>query len=147
MLAGYVLVVLGERMEMAHSVEGRLPFLDHHVVELARDLPLSQKIRGMTEKYLLREAARPALTATVRYRHKPPFLTPPSCLSPDQRLHELTQETLRGQALASLPFYDRTKVVALLDGLPALGDATRSASEPVLMVLLSACALQERFKF
>jgi asparagine synthase (glutamine-hydrolysing) len=57
--------VLGDRMEMAHSVEGRVPFLDHHVVELVRDLPVAQKIRGMTEKYVLREAARPVLSATV----------------------------------------------------------------------------------
>ena len=39
---------------------------------------------------------------------------------PQQCLHELVQETLRGSALASLPFYDRAKVIALLDGLPAL---------------------------
>ena len=146
MLPSYVLAVLGDRMEMAHSVEGRLPFLDHHVVELARDLPLSQKIRGVTEKYVLREAARPVLTATVYGRHKHPFLTPPAALSPGERLHELVQETLRGPALASLPFYDRAKVVALLDGLPALGEDARTAFDPVLMVLLSACSLQQRFK-
>ena len=58
-LPNYVLTVLGDRMEMAHSVEGRVPFLDHHVVELAGDLPVSQKIRGTIEKYVLREAARP----------------------------------------------------------------------------------------
>jgi asparagine synthase (glutamine-hydrolysing) len=146
MLPSYVLAVLGDRMEMAHAVEGRLPFLDHHVVELARDLPSSQKVRGMTEKYVLREAARPVLTATVHGRHKHPFLTPPSALSPGERLHELLQETLRGPALASLPFYDRAKVVALLDGLPALSEDARIAFDPVLMVLLSACGLHERFK-
>jgi asparagine synthase (glutamine-hydrolysing) len=141
-----VLAVLGDRMEMAHSVEGRLPFLDHHVVELARSLPLSQKVRGATEKHVLREAARPVLTATVYGRHKHPFLTPPSALFPGERLHELVQETLRGPALASLPFYDQAKVATLLDGLPALGEADRTAYEPVLMVLLSACHLQQRFK-
>jgi asparagine synthase (glutamine-hydrolysing) len=146
MLASYVLAVLGDRMEMAHSVEGRLPFLDHHVVELARDLPLSQKVRGVTEKYVLREAARPVLTAAVYGRHKHPFLTPPSALSPGERLHELVQETLRGPALASLPFYDQAKVAALLDALPSMGEADRTAYEPVLMVLLSACNLQQSFK-
>src|SRR5262249_7615427 len=122
-----------------------LPFRAPGVGELPRALPLSQKIRGMTEKYVLREAARPVLTATVYGRHKHPFLTPPSALSPGERLHELVQETLRGPALASLPFYDRVKVAALLDGLPALGEAERTAYEPVLMVLLSACSLQQRF--
>jgi asparagine synthase (glutamine-hydrolysing) len=144
-LPSYILAVLGDRMEMAHSMEGRVPFLDHHVVELVRDLPVAQKIRGMTEKYVLREAARPVLSATVYARQKHPFLAPPAALTPGERLYELMQETLRGPALESLPFYDRGKVVALLDGLPALGDAARTALDPVLMILLSACCLHERY--
>jgi asparagine synthase (glutamine-hydrolysing) len=47
--------------------------------------------------------------------------------------------------MASLPFYDQARVVALLDGLPALGDGARTALDPVLMVLLSACCLQQRY--
>jgi asparagine synthase (glutamine-hydrolysing) len=144
-LPSYILAVLGDRMEMAHSVEGRVPFLDHHVVELARDLPVGQKIRGVTEKYVLREAARPVLSATIYARQKHPFLAPPAALTPGDRLYELVQETLRGHVLASLPFYDRGKVVALLDDLPALGDAARTALDPVLTVLLSACCLHRRY--
>jgi asparagine synthase (glutamine-hydrolysing) len=143
-LPNFILTVLGDRMEMAHSVEGRVPYLDHHVVELVRDLPVAQKIRGMTEKYVLREAARPVLTATVYARQKHPFLAPPAVLEPAERLYELMQDTLRGPALAALPFYDRAKVVALLDGLPALGGA-RTALDPVLMILLSACCLHQRY--
>ena len=45
-LPSYVLTVLGDRMEMAHSVEGRVPFLDHHVVELVRVLPVSAEDPG-----------------------------------------------------------------------------------------------------
>jgi len=144
-LPSYILSVLGDRMEMAHSVEGRLPFLDHHVVELVRDLPITQKIRGMTEKYVLREAAKPVLTATVYGRQKHPFLAPPAALMPGERLYELMQDTLRGPAIASLPFYDRTKVVAMLDGLPTLDDAARAALDPVLTILLSACCLNQRY--
>ena len=40
-LCQYILVVLGDRMEMAHLIEGRLPFLDHHVVECLRRIPVS----------------------------------------------------------------------------------------------------------
>jgi asparagine synthase (glutamine-hydrolysing) len=144
-LPNYVLTVLGDRMEMAHSVEGRVPFLDHHVVELARDLPVSQKIRGMTEKYVLREAARPVLSATVYARQKHPFLAPPASLTPGERLYEMVQDTLRGPVMASLPFYDRAKVITLLDGLPALGDDAHSVLDPVLMILLSACCLHQRY--
>jgi asparagine synthase (glutamine-hydrolysing) len=144
-LPNYVLTVLGDRMEMAHSVEGRVPFLDHRVAELARDLPVSQKIRGDVEKHVLREAARPVLTATVYGRHKHPFLSPPATLAPEGRLHSMMQDTLRGSALSSLPFFDRARVVALLDALPSMDDAARTAYDPVLMTVLSACVLQQHY--
>jgi asparagine synthase (glutamine-hydrolysing) len=144
-LPNYILAVLGDRMEMAHSVEGRVPFLDHHVVELVRDMPTAQKIRGMTEKYVLREATRPVLSATVYQRQKHPFAAPPAALAPCERLYELMQETLRGPVMACLPFYDRAKVVALLDDLAAQGDGARVASDHVLMIMVSACFLHQRY--
>jgi asparagine synthase (glutamine-hydrolysing) len=55
LLPTYILTVLGDRMELAHSIEGRVPFLDHHLVEVIRSQPLRQKINGMTEKFVLRE--------------------------------------------------------------------------------------------
>jgi asparagine synthase (glutamine-hydrolysing) len=145
-LPNYVLTMLGDRMEMAHSIEGRVPFLDHHVVELVRDLPVNQKIRGMTEKHVLREAMRPLLTEEVYRRHKHPFTSPPVALDPDEPLHAFLQDTLRGPVLASLGFYDRGAVVALLDRLPSMDAPARTAVDPALMMLLSACVLHERFR-
>jgi asparagine synthase (glutamine-hydrolysing) len=144
-LPNYVLTVLGDRMEMAHSIEGRVPFLDHEVVGIARGLPLSQKIRGAVEKYVLREAARPVLPESVYARHKHPFLSPPATLEPGGRLHGLMQDTLRGPAVASLPFFDRNRVTALLDRLTGLDPGDRAAYDPAMMLLVSACALQERY--
>ena len=66
----------------------------------------TQKIRGTIEKYVLREAARPVLTATVYARQKHPFMTPPGGAGADGRLYELIQDTLRGPTLAALPFFD-----------------------------------------
>jgi asparagine synthase (glutamine-hydrolysing) len=145
MLPNYILSVLGDRMEMANSVEGRVPFLDHRVVELARSLPVSLKLRGMTEKYVLREAARPVLTATVYARQKHPFLAPPAAAAPDGPLHELMQTTLRGHSLQRVPFYDRHKVIKLLDSLPQRTPAARAALDFVLMQIMSACVLASRF--
>lgn len=54
-----------DRASMAVSLEGRIPFLDHRVVELAWQLPLSAKIRGGQGKHILRE---------VLYRHVPKTL-------------------------------------------------------------------------
>jgi asparagine synthase (glutamine-hydrolysing) len=56
LLAGYLLSSQGDRVAMANSIEGRFPYLDHRVIEFANRLPPSFKIRGLTEKYLLRRA-------------------------------------------------------------------------------------------
>jgi asparagine synthase (glutamine-hydrolysing) len=144
-LPSYILTMLGDRMEMAHSVEGRVPFLDHHLVEVIRSQPVNQKIRGMTEKYVLREAARDVITDTVYRRQKHPFLSPPATLNPDKRLSVFVQDTLRGPVLSSIPFFDQRRVVDLLDGLTTMDEGARVANDQVLMTVVSACVLQERF--
>jgi asparagine synthase (glutamine-hydrolysing) len=144
-LPGYILTVLGDRMEMGHSIEGRVPFLDHHVVECLCAQPVSMKIRGMTEKYVLREAARDVVTDTVYRRQKHPFLSPPATLTPGERFYDFVQETLRGPSLAAVPFYDQQAVITLLDRLPKMDTATRIATDQVLMTITSSCVLQERF--
>jgi asparagine synthase (glutamine-hydrolysing) len=146
LLPGYVLTMLGDRMEMAHSVEGRVPFLDHHVVEVLRCQPVNQKVRGMTEKYVLREAARDVVTDTAYRRQKHPFMSPPATLNPDQRLSIYMQDTLRGGVLASIPFFDRRKVLGLLDSLDTMDDSARAVNDQVLMTAVSMCVLQERFQ-
>ncbi|HET7600696.1 MAG TPA: asparagine synthase (glutamine-hydrolyzing) [Gemmatimonadales bacterium] len=144
-LPGYILTVLGDRMEMAHSVEGRVPFLDHEVVELIAAMPVALKIRGMTEKFVLREAARPVLTETVYRRQKHPFLSPPATLNPHDRLHQMVQDTLRGSGLRRVPYIDQARVVRMLDRLPGLEPGEQVAIDQILMTLLSACVLGERF--
>ena len=99
----------------------------------------------MTEKYLLREAAKPMISETVYRRQKHPFLSPPVTTVPTERFHEMMQDTLRGPVLGSLPFYDQKKVVALLDQLPAMSDSARVGWDPVLMSVLSACLIHEQF--
>ncbi len=146
MLANYLLNMLGDRMEMAHSIEGRVPFLDHKVVELVRDLPVSMKIRGMTEKFVLREAAKPYITGTVYERQKHPFLAPPSGLEQTGRLSQLMEDTLRGPVLQSQPFYEPSAVLGVLDRMPTLDDQKRSGASYLLTHVLSACVLHERYK-
>ena len=144
-LPSYMLTMLGDRMEMAHSIEGRLPFLDHQVVETIRSQPISQKIRGITEKFVLREAARDVISDTVYRRQKHPFFSPPATLNPGERLNSLVQDTLRGPTLASIPFFDQGKVISLLDRIETMDEGARVANDQFLMILTSACVLHERF--
>ncbi len=144
-LPNFILTFLGDRMEMAHSIEGRVPFLDHRVVEFVGRVPVAMKIRGLTEKFLLREAARPLITDRVYRRQKHPFLAPPATSAPAELLHQLLQDTLRGPELAAMPFFDAKKVVKLLDSLVDMPAADCQAWDAPLMSILSACLLQKRF--
>lgn len=133
-------------MEMAHSVEGRVPFLDHRLVEIVRSQPVNLKIRGATQKYVLREAVRNAVTDSVYRRPKHPFLSPPLMLNPEGRFKVLLQDTLRGSVLGSIPFFNQKKVVSVLDGLQSADESSRVANDQVLMMVLSACVLHDRFR-
>ena len=144
MLPNYILSNLGDRMEMAHSVEGRLPFLDHHLVEAVAKMPVSMKINGMTEKWVLREAARPVITDTVYRRQKHPFMSPPATVQQDGRLFTMLQDTLRSDLLDGPGIYDRDKVVRLLDAIPGMDGAARNRADSVLMWMSSICLLHER---
>jgi asparagine synthase (glutamine-hydrolysing) len=144
MLPNYILSNLGDRMEMAHSVEGRLPFLDHHVVEAVAKMPVSMKINGMTEKWVLREAARPVITDTVYKRQKHPFMSPPSTVQQDGKLYTMMQDTLRSSLLDGPGIYDRSKVVRMLDAIPGMDGAARNRIDSVLMWMGSICLLHER---
>ena len=144
-MANYILTMLGDRMEMAHSIEGRVPFLDHKLVELIASMPVNQKIRGMTEKYVLREAVRDRISDTVYRRQKHPFLSPPATLNPDDTFNTFIQDTLRGKAFAAVPFFDQKSVIDLLDRLPGMDVGARTANDQLLMHLMSISVLQERF--
>jgi asparagine synthase (glutamine-hydrolysing) len=76
LLPGYILSAQGDRMAMAHSVEGRFPFLDHRVVEFAARLPVRLKMKVLDEKYLLKRCADGLIPAGVRDRPKQPYRAP-----------------------------------------------------------------------
>ena len=75
-LPNLLLTCIGDRTEMSNSIEGRTPFLDHHVVEYVNGLPPSLKIRyngktdQLVEKYVLREASKPFITDELYLRKK-----------------------------------------------------------------------------
>ena len=75
-LSEYLLCSQGDRMAMAHSVEGRYPFLDHRVVEFANQLPSQVKIRGLTEKWLLKQIGQRYLPGEICRRPKRPYRAP-----------------------------------------------------------------------
>jgi asparagine synthase (glutamine-hydrolysing) len=66
----------GDRMTMGASVEGRVPFLDHELVEYAFSLPKDVKIRGMVGKWVIKQIALKYLPEAVVLRRKIGFRLP-----------------------------------------------------------------------
>ena len=144
-LANYILTMLGDRMEMGHSIEGRVPFLDHRVVECICRQPVNMKIRGLTEKYVLREAARDVITDTVYKRQKHPFLSPPATLNLDQTFNVYVQDLLRGKTMASISYFNQQEIVKMLDRIHTMDAGERTAYDQILMPLVSMCVIHEGF--
>lgn len=76
LLPGYILSSQGDRMLMASSVEGRFPFLDKDVIELANRLPARHKLCGLDEKHLLKIAFADLVPEQIRNRPKQPYRSP-----------------------------------------------------------------------
>jgi len=72
----YLLSSQGDRVAMAHAVEGRFPFLDHRVIEFCNSLPPEMKMPGLNEKALLKRAVADVVPAEVLTRPKQPFRAP-----------------------------------------------------------------------
>lgn len=75
-MSGYLLSSQGDRMMMGNSVEGRFPYLDHRLLEFAAQLPPEMKIRGLSEKHLLKETFSDLLPAKIVRRSKQPYRAP-----------------------------------------------------------------------
>ena len=76
LLPGFILSSQGDRMAMAHAVEGRYPFLDHRVVAFAAALPPRLKMKVLDQKYLLKQAAHGLVPESIRKRPKQPYRAP-----------------------------------------------------------------------
>lgn len=76
LLDGYLLSSQGDRMSLAHGIEGRYPFLDHRVVEYAFALNENYKLNGFSQKHILRKAFEKRLPSSIINRPKRPYMSP-----------------------------------------------------------------------
>ena len=75
-MSGYLLSSQGDRMAMANSVELRVPYLDHRIIEYMATVPSRFKIRGLNEKYLLKKVFKDLLPSQIVNRAKNPYRAP-----------------------------------------------------------------------
>ena len=144
-LPNFVLTFLSDRMEMAHSIEGRVPFLDHLVAEYAAGIPIHMKIKGMREKHVLREAVRDVLIAPVYDREKHPFTTPPAQVGRDDAMFALFGDVFGSSLLDEQPIFDPTRVRSLFRAFPDFSAEERLGLDGLLNRVLSFTLMHQRF--
>jgi asparagine synthase (glutamine-hydrolysing) len=115
LLPGYILSSQGDRMAMAHGIEGRFPFLDHRLVEFAARLSPDTKLKGLREKHILREAAKGLLPDSVTERQKQPYRAPDSrsFTGPDRIEQPYVAEMLSEDSLADNGLFNAAAVSKL----------------------------------
>ncbi|MBO6756972.1 MAG: asparagine synthase (glutamine-hydrolyzing) [Roseibium sp.] len=114
LLPGYILASQGDRVAMAHSVEGRFPFLDHKVVEFAADIPPQLKMRALREKHILRESIKDLLPANIAERPKQPYRAPESQSFVGPKAPGYVGDCLSRRAVADAGYFDAGAVEKLM---------------------------------
>lgn len=146
LLPGYILSSQGDRMLMANSVEGRFPFLDPNLVELAASFPARQKMLALDEKHLLKRAFADLVPDEIRHRAKQPYRSPdgPSFFgrgSPDW-LDEVTGE----RAVTEAGIFRAEAVARLMEKFRVRQGRSMSNTDNMrLMAVLSVQLLVSQF--
>ena len=145
LLSQYLLSTQGDRMLMAHSVEGRFPFLDHRIAELAARLPDSLKLRGLTEKYVLRRLAAGRVPEEVIRRQKFPYRAPVAEALTGPRAPEWSRALLSRPAVDALGIFDGEKVDRLARRLARSANPPTEADNMALTAIASTQLLADIF--
>jgi asparagine synthase (glutamine-hydrolysing) len=137
LLDGYLLASQGDRMAMAHGVEGRFPFLDHRLFEFAAALPARSKLCGFEEKAILRRWSIGIVPEAVRSRPKQPYRAPdaPAFFAPDAPAY--VEELLSDRAIHETGLFDPSAVAGLLRRCRA-GNVTGTRENQAIVAVLSA---------
>jgi asparagine synthase (glutamine-hydrolysing) len=113
LLGGYLLSSQGDRMLMAHSIEGRFPFLDPEVIALAASLPPEYKLAVLDEKHVLKRAAADLVPETILRRKKQPYRAPDALAFAGPDRPAWIDEVLDPRAIADAGVFEPGAVAAL----------------------------------
>ena len=147
LLSGYLLSSQGDRMLMAHSVEGRFPFLDKDVVALANSLPAAYKLRVLDEKHVVKRASADIVPREILARKKQPYRSPDALSFVSEDAPDYIDDVLSESALRDANVFEPQAVVQLLRKCRTRGsDGQFSNTDNMAMVgVLSTQLLHRQF--
>ncbi|MCG8422624.1 MAG: asparagine synthase (glutamine-hydrolyzing) [Proteobacteria bacterium] len=108
------LLIVDDKLSMAHSVEARVPFLDNELVEYARRIPAGLRLRGEQGKFVLRQAMRGLLPHEVVTRRKQGF-TPPDRTWYKKDAYRYIRDLLLGHRATDRGYFEPAYLEKILD--------------------------------
>jgi asparagine synthase (glutamine-hydrolysing) len=144
LLSPYLLSSQGDRMAMAHGVEGRFPFLDHRLFEFSAALPTGSRLRGLREKEILRRWAARILPRRIKERRKQPYRAPDAPSFFGANAPEWVGDHLTADALRSVGVFSPSSVGGLVRRCRA-GLATGFRENQALVGVLSTQLWHHQF--
>ena len=145
LLEGYLLSSQGDRVSMAHSVEGRVPYLDTRVIEFVNSLSPRYKLRGLHEKVVLRRALRQVVPEAILRRVKQPYRAPDSrCFFTDGKPLPYVQDIMSESNLRRIGYFHPHAVQMLLQKC-GTGRAIGAGDNMAFVGVLSTLLLHEQF--
>ncbi|MEI8139863.1 MAG: asparagine synthase (glutamine-hydrolyzing) [bacterium] len=143
-MSQYLLSSQGDRVTMAHSVEGRYPFLDYRVVAFCNRLPANLKLHGLTEKYMLKKLGRKWLPREIWRRPKRPYRAPVQRSFFNEKGHDYVRELLSPEKVKMTGLFNPAAVSQLVmkakQGIP-LGET----GEMALVGIISTQLVHHQF--
>ena len=115
LLPGYLLSSQGDRMLMGNSVEGRFPFLDHRVVEFAMRIPPNIRMKGLTEKYILRKSVAGLLPKDIKEMTKRPYQAPDAKCFLGVAVSEVAKDMLSRNCISRKGYFDPIRTEGLVN--------------------------------
>jgi asparagine synthase (glutamine-hydrolysing) len=143
-LSGYLLSSQGDRMAMAHSVEGRYPFLDYRVLSFAAKLPVSLKMKVLNEKYILKRACKNIVPASIVNRRKQPYRAPDGRCFFERDAPQYVEEMLSPEAIKKYGIFDPRAVGVMVSKFKC-GKASSVRDDMALIGVLSTQLLASQF--
>lgn len=145
-LSNYLLSSQGDRMAMAHAVEGRYPFLDYRVVEFAVKVPPFYRLRGLTDKFILRKAAIDLIPRELAQRPKQPYRAPISRCFFGERPLPYVEELLSEKSLREKGYFNAGKITKLVNKIKSQAGHLLSERENMATIgVLSTQLLDEMY--
>jgi asparagine synthase (glutamine-hydrolysing) len=143
-MSGYLLSSQGDRMSMANSVEGRYPFLDYRLIEFCNSLQSNLKLKGLTEKYLLKKLLKDKIPAEIINRTKQPYRAPVNNVFMGDESPEYVTEMLSEKYIKKAAIFDHTTIFSALSKIRKTGTSSEM-DDMLLTAIISTHLLYYQF--